>query len=67
MPLFSLLFTNVHFQEDFLNKLYMLSTFSNISLPFHEVQLFDVNQNLLARALKNTFAASSDFFFPSLH
>ena len=52
------------------NKLYILSTFGNISLPFHEVhlkegqpwttllnhgQLFDVNQNLLARALKIYF------------
>ena len=50
-----------------------------ISLPFHEVhliegwplttllnheQLFDVNQNLLARALKNAFSPPSSIFFP---
>ena len=70
--------TNDHFQGDFLNKLYMLF---NISLPFYEVhliedqpwttllkheQLFHVDQNLLAKALKNTFSPSSVFFF-SLH
>ena len=70
MPLFFYLLTNDHFQGNFLNKLYILSTFSNISLPFHEIHLiesrsqrtllnhekfFDVNQNLLARALKIHF------------
>ena len=67
--------TNDHFQRNILNKLYILSTFSNISLPFHEVhliegrtwttllnheQLFDVNQTLLAKPLKNKFSPSSD-------
>ena len=76
MPLFFLLLTNDHYQGDFLNKLYILSTFSNISLSFHEVhliegrswttllnheQLLDVDQNLLARALKNLFSPSSAF------
>ena len=77
MPLFFYLLTNDHFEGDFLNKVYILSTFRNISLPFHEVdlikvrqrtillnneQLFDVNQNLLARELKNIFSPS--VFFP---
>ena len=64
--------------HDFLNKMYILSTFSNISLPFpgvhfiegrpwatllkHE-QLFDVKQNLFA--LKNTFSLSSFFPLPT--
>ena len=76
MPLFFLLLTNDHYQGDFLNKLYILATFSNISLSFHEVhliegrswatllnheQLLDVDQNLLARALKNLFLPSSVF------
>ena len=39
MPVLFHLLTNDHFQEDFLNKLYIQSTFSNISLPFHEVHL----------------------------
>ena len=61
------------------NKLYILSTFGNISLPFHEVhlkegqpwttllnheQLFDVNQNLLARALKIYFHRLLFFYSP---
>ena len=77
MPLFFPLSSNDHFQEDFLNKLYIVSTFSNISLPFHGIhlievwsgttllnheQLFHVNQNLLARALKHTFSLSFVFF-----
>ena len=71
------LLINDQFQSDFLNKTYILCTFSNISLPFHEVrliegspwavllnhkQIFDVNQNLLARALKNVSLPSSVFF-----
>ena len=63
MPLLFHLLSNDHFQGDFLNKLYILYTFSNIPLPFREVhsreglwkvndkQPFDVNQNLLAKAL----------------
>ena len=41
MPLFFHLLTNVHFQGEFVNKLYILSTFSNISLPFYEVHLIE--------------------------
>ena len=70
MPLFFYLLTNDHFQEDFLNKLYILSTFNTIWLPFHKVyliedrrwttlwnheELFNVKKNLLARALINAF------------
>ena len=81
MPLFFHLLINDHFQVDFFNNLYILSTFNNVSLPFREVhliegrpqttllnhgQFFDVNQNLLVRALKNTFSKSSVFFI-SLH
>ena len=77
--LFFHLLTNDHFQGDFLNKLY-ISTFSNTSLPFHEVhliegpsfttllnheKLFDVNQNLLARALKNRVFVRADILRPS--
>ena len=77
MPLFFHLLINDHFQVDFFNNLYILSTFNNVSLPFREVhliegrpqttllnhgQFFDVNQNLLVRALKNTFSKSSVFF-----
>ena len=65
MPLLFHMLTNDHFQGDFLNKCYIWSTFSNISLAFHEVhliegrplttllnheQIFNVNQNLLARS-----------------
>ena len=39
MPLFFHLLTNDHFQGEFINKLYILSAFSNISLPFQEVHL----------------------------
>ena len=69
------LLINDHFHGDFLNKLYILSTFSNILLPFQGVhfkegrltllnheQLFDVNQNLLVRALRNPFPPSYVFF-----
>ena len=41
MPLLFHHLTNDHFQGDFLNKRYILSTFSNISLPFHEVYLIE--------------------------
>ena len=37
-PFFYLL-TNDHLQWDILNKMYILSTFSKISLPFYEVHL----------------------------
>ena len=73
MPLFFFLLTIDHFQRGFLNKLFILSTLSNILLPFkrnpfdkksamNHKQLFDVNQNLLARALKNIFSAFSVCF-----
>ena len=39
MPLFFHLLTNNHFQGEFVKKLYMLFTFSNIWLPFQEVHL----------------------------
>ena len=75
-PFFYLL-TNDHLQWDILNKMYILSTFSKISLPFYEVHLirmsamnnfvepwttFWFSQNLLGRALKNKFSPSSLFF-----
>ena len=41
MSLFFHLLTNDCFQGDFLNKLYIYSTLSNISLPFHEVYLIE--------------------------
>ena len=41
MPLFFHLLTNVHFQGEFVNKLYILSTFSNMLLPFYEVHLIE--------------------------
>ena len=53
MPLSFNLLTNDYFQVDFLNKLYIYE------------QVLDVNQNLFARAVQNTFSASSDFFLPS--
>ena len=39
MPLFFHLLASDHFQGNFYNKLCILSTFSNMSLPFHEVYL----------------------------
>ena len=33
--------TNDHLQGNFLNKLYISSTLSNISLPFHEFHLIE--------------------------
>ena len=38
---FDHLLANDHFQGDFLNKLNILFTFSNISIPFHEVNLIE--------------------------
>ena len=39
--LFFFLLTNDHFQGDLLHKLLILSSFSNILLPFHEVRLIE--------------------------
>ena len=39
LPIFIDLLSNGHFQGNFFNKLYTLSTFSNIPLPFHGVHL----------------------------
>ena len=65
------------FKEIFLTNCRSYLLFSNISLPFHEFhlredwprttllnheQLFQVNQNLLARTLRDIFSPSSVFF-----
>ena len=47
MPLFFHLLTNDHFQGDFLNNFFILSTFSNISLPIHEAHLVEVGYEKL--------------------
>ena len=79
VPLFFHLLASNHFQGDFLNKLYIQSTFGNITYrTYHYLlmksiwykvsheQLFHVNKKLTAKALKNTFSLSSVFFL-SIH
>ena len=54
--LFFHLLTNDHFQGKFFTKLYVLSTFSNISLPFQEVHLIEGQPWAMNNFLKLTQA-----------